>query len=174
VVLGRNHPLVMALCDRILGDAFRPEANYKFARCGAAQSTAVTRRTVIALLRIRYRLKERRGAELFAEEIVTAGFRRSGDQLEWLQTNGEQIVTLLKEQASWNGSHQERVQQVDWAVHTLRSAGDDLDRIADVRARELEESHARLRQYVGGGRVKVEPYHPDVLAVYVLVPGGGR
>ncbi|MGO9272659.1 MAG: hypothetical protein ACLQOO_20895 [Terriglobia bacterium] len=129
---------------------------------------------MVALLRIRYRLKERRGAELFAEEIVTASFRRTGDQLEWLQTNGEEIISLLKEHATWNGSQQERVQQVDWAVQRLRSAGDDLDRIAKVRASELEESHARLRQYVGGGRVKVEHYPPDVLAVYVLVPGGGR
>ncbi len=174
VVLVRNHPLVVALCDRILGDAFRPEADHKFARSGAAQTTVVTRRTVVTLLRIRYRLKERRGAELFAEEIVTASFRRSGDQLEWLQTNGEEIISLLKERATWNGSQQERVQQVDWAVRTLRSAGDDLDQIAGVRAHELEESHARLRHYVGGGQVKVKPYHPDVLAVYVLVPGGGR
>ena len=91
-----------------------------------------------------------------------------------LPTNGEEIISLLKEHATWKGSQQERVQQVDWAVRTLRSAGDDLDQIADVRARELEESHARLRHYVGGGQVKVKPYHPDVLAVYVLVPGGGR
>ena len=174
VVLVRNHPLVVALCDRILGDAFRPEPDHRFARSGAAQSATVTRRTVVALLRIRYRLKERRGAELFAEEIVTASFRRSGDQLEWLATNGEEIVRLLREPATWNGSQQERIQQVDWAVHTLRSAGDDLDKIAEVRARELEESHARLRQYVGGGKVTVESYRPDVLAVYVLVPGGGR
>jgi Flp pilus assembly protein TadD len=88
--------LVVTLCDRILGDAFRPEGDHTFARCGAAQTTAVTRRTVVALLRIRYRLKERRGAELFAEEIVTASFRRTGDQLEWLQTNGEEIISLLK------------------------------------------------------------------------------
>jgi hypothetical protein len=129
---------------------------------------------VVALLRIRYRLKERRGTELFAEEIVTAGFRRSGDQLEWLQTNGEEITRLLKEHATWTGSPQERVQQVDWAVRALRSAGGDLDEIADVRARELEESHARLRHYTGGGQVKVKPYHPDILAVYVMVPGGSR
>jgi superfamily II DNA or RNA helicase len=174
VVLVRNHPLVVALCDRILGDAFRPEPDHKFARSGAAQTAAVTRRTVVALLRIRYRLKERRGAELFAEEIVTASFRRSGDQLEWLTTNGEEIIRLLKEPATWNGSQQERVQQVEWAVRTLRFAGDDLDKIAEARARELEESHARLRQYVGGQQVKVKPYRPDVLAVYVLVPGGGR
>jgi hypothetical protein len=107
-------------------------------------------------------------------ESSRASFRRSGDQLEWLQTNGEEIITLLKEHSTWNGSQQERVQQVDWAVRTLRSAGEDLDQVADVRAHELEESHARLRQYVGGGQVKVKPYRPDVLAVYVLVPAGGR
>jgi superfamily II DNA or RNA helicase len=174
VVLVRNHPLVVALCDRILGDAFRPEADPKFARCGAAHTAAVTRRTVVALLRIRYQLKERRGSELFAEEIVTAGFRRGSEQPERLQTNGEEITRLLNEHATWNGSQQERVQQVEWAVRTLRSAGADLDKIAETRARELEESHAHLRQYVGGGQVKAKPYHPDVLAVYVLVPGVGR
>jgi hypothetical protein len=52
VVLGRNHPLVAFLADRILGRAFLPTSAQDFARCGAAYTNAVKVRTVLALLRV--------------------------------------------------------------------------------------------------------------------------
>jgi hypothetical protein len=64
--------------------------------------------------------------------------------------------------------------QVNWALQMLAEHPLALRSIADQRARELEESHARLREYTGGGRIKAEAYQPDVLAVYTFVPGGGR
>lgn len=132
-------------------------------------------RTVIALLRIRYCLKERRGNEVFAEEIVTTGFRRVNGRIEWLPANGEEVLGLLKSaNPIGNISSEERGAQVEWVLEILRNHQDGLRGIADQRARELEESHARLREYTGGGRIQAEPYPPDVLAVYVFVPRGGR
>jgi hypothetical protein len=49
---------------------------------------------------------------------------------------------------------------------------DGLRDVAATRAAELEEAHARLRRYTGGGRLRVEAYDPDLLGVYVFVPGG--
>jgi hypothetical protein len=172
-VVGRNHAVVTALCDHILGEAFRPGVRPRFPRCGAAFTDRVKIRTAVALLRIRYRLRERRGAELFAEEVVTAGFRPGDAGLEWLPPNSEEVLTLLKTaEPVGNISPQERSIQAQWALRVLDGQPKDLQAIADRRARELEESHERLREYTGGKRLKAEPYRPDVLAVYVFVPGG--
>jgi hypothetical protein len=175
VVLGRNHPVVAALCDHILGGAFRPGVQGRFSRAGAAFTGQVSARTGVAIIRIRYRLTERRGDELFAEEVVTTGFRRGEAGLERLPANGEDLLKLLKTaRPLGNISQQERLLQVNWALQMLAEHPLALRSIADQRARELEESHARLREYTGGGRIKAEAYQPDVLAVYTFVRGGGR
>ncbi|HEV2492304.1 MAG TPA: helicase-related protein [Terriglobia bacterium] len=175
VVLGRNHPVVAALCDHILGTAFRPGVQARFSRAGAAFTDQVRVRTGVAIIRIRYRLKERRGDELFAEEVVTTGFRRADSGLEWLAADSEEMLELLKTALPVGSiSQQERVLQVNWALQMLAEHQRNLTDIADRRASELEESHARLREYTGGGRIKAEAYPPDVLAVYTFVPGGGR
>jgi hypothetical protein len=177
VWVGRNHPLIVALSDRILGEAFRDPPDAKFARCGAAFTNLVDRRTVLLLLRVRYRLTTRRGKEeLFAEEILTAGYKRLGQKTEWLPANGKEALDLL-EQIKPVGSitQQERVQRVAAAVDELKGLQKELEGIANQRADELEESHARLREYTGGGRIKATPHlPPDVMGVYVLLPGGNH
>jgi superfamily II DNA or RNA helicase len=60
VVLIRNHPFVLALSEKVFGEAFKPHPDQKFARCGAAFTDAVKARTAVALLRIRYRVTTRR------------------------------------------------------------------------------------------------------------------
>ncbi|HEV7217178.1 MAG TPA: helicase-related protein, partial [Chloroflexota bacterium] len=74
LVLGRTHPLVALSCDAILGRALAPEGDARFPRCGAIFTRAVQRRTIVALLRLRYLLRER--AETFAEEVVLAAAER--------------------------------------------------------------------------------------------------
>jgi superfamily II DNA or RNA helicase len=174
-VIGRNHPLVVALSDRILGEAFAGKPGSKFARCGAIYTTAVNRRVALALLRLRYRLTRRQGGALFAEEVLATGFRRTGEKLEWLPPNDEETLRLL-EQATpvANISEPERQKQVAWSLEVLAEAHDDLKAIAKQRAARLEESYARLRQYISGGRIRAECEPPDILGVYVLLPGGNR
>ncbi|HEX5482222.1 MAG TPA: helicase-related protein, partial [Terriglobia bacterium] len=135
VALGRNHPLVAALSDHILGQAFRPGAASQFSRCGAAYTNLVALRTAIVLLRIRYLLKERKGNELFAEEVVTVGFRRGNDGLDWLPANGDEVLDILKTaQPVGNISQQERVEQAEWALRMLSEHAPDLQNIAGQRA----------------------------------------
>jgi superfamily II DNA or RNA helicase len=175
VVLGRNHPLVAALCDHILGQAFRVGPVSRFPRCGAAFTNLVTFRTAVVLLRLRYLLKERKGNELFAEEVVTAGFRRATEGLDWMPANGDEVLKLVSTaQPIGNISQQERIAQADWVLKMLSESARDLQTISDHRARALEESHARLREYTGGGRIRAKAYPPDVLAAYVFLPGGER
>lgn len=175
--VGRNHPLVVALSERILGEAFKEAPDARFARCGAAFTREVDRRTVLVLLRLRYRLTTRRGKEeLFAEEVLTAGFKKLGDNVDWLAANSRETLDLL-ERISPEGSisQQERIERVSAALDELKGCQKELEAIANQRAHELEEAHARLREYTGGGRIRATPHlPPDIMGVYVLLPGGAR
>jgi superfamily II DNA or RNA helicase len=171
LILGRNHPLISALSEHIVAKAFETNPDRKFARCGASYTNLVQQRMAVVLLRVRYQLKGRQNPQLFAEEIVTTGFRRTGQNIRWLAANGEEVLQLLENvNPTGSISQQERMQQVEWALSVLQSAGNDLRSIANERSRELEASHARLRHYTGGDQARAEPYFPDVLGLYVLLP----
>jgi superfamily II DNA or RNA helicase len=176
VVLIRNHPFVVALSERVFGEAFRPEPDHKFARCGAAYTDAVVTRTAIVLLRIRYRLTTRQHKiDQFAEEVVTTGFTRGEKGLAWLPCNDKATLALLESIVPKGQiSQQERTEQVAWALQMIGGAKADLDRIKNERAKEAEAAYARLREQIGGSQIAVTPHDPDILGVYVLLPGGGR
>jgi superfamily II DNA or RNA helicase len=178
VVLIRNHPFVVGLSERVVGEAFKPQPNEKFARCGAAFTDAVKVRTVIALLRVRYRVTTRRHKiDQFAEEVVTSGFSRSDKGLDWLPMNDKATLALLETVAPKGQiTQQERIEQVSWALQILESAKSELERIAHDRAKEAEVAYARLRELTGGSQMTVTPAlnSPDILGIYVLLPGGGR
>jgi hypothetical protein len=58
----------------------------------------------------------------------------------------------------------------------VESAKSDLERIATDRAKGAEAAYARLRELTGGSQIAVTPAlnSPDILGIYVLLPGGGR
>lgn len=173
VILGRNHPLVAFLSDRILGRAFVPQTEQDYSRCGAAYTSAVNVRTVIALLRVRYKLQRRLQSEQFAEEVITIAPRAEGSSLAWTAPNDPTALSLLESaQPAGNISPQEKEQRIARALDELRASADQLKAIADARAAELEDTYDRLKGTLGGGKVKVSAYPPDLLGVYVLLPGG--
>ena len=178
VVLIRNHPFVVALSEKVFGEAFKPQPDQKFSRCGAAFTDAVNTRTSVALLRIRYRVTTRRHKmDQFAEEVITTGFTRGDKGLVWLPTNDKATLALLETVVPKGQiTHHERIEQVSWALQTIESAKADLERIVDERAKESEAAYARLREQIGGSQITVTPAlnSPDILGLYVLLPGGGR
>ena len=176
VVLIRNHPFVVSLSERVFGEAFKPEPDHKFARCGAAYTDVVKTRTAIVLLRIRYRLTTRRHKiDQFAEEVVTTGFSRGDTGLVWFPPNDKVTLALLEGVVPKGQiTQQERIQQVGWALQMIESATAGLDRIKNERAKESEAAYDRLREQIGGSQITVTPHDPDILGVYVLLPGGGR
>jgi len=178
VVLIRNHPFVVAVSEKVFGEAFKPQPDQKFARCGAAFTDVVKARTAVALLRIRYRVTTRRHKlDQFAEEVVTTGFSRNDKGLVWLPTNDKATLALLETVVPKGQiTQQERIEQVSWGLQTMGSAKSDLERIAQERAKESESAYARLREQIGGSQIAVTPAlnSPDILGLYVLLPGGGR
>jgi hypothetical protein len=174
LVLGRTHPLVAAFCDAVLGAALATEPDPRFARCGAVFTDAVTRRTGVALLRLRYLLREE-AIDQFAEEIVLAAFQRGPDGLIWLDPLDTAARDLLQHaRPVANLSASERAEQVAWALQTLAASG-ALRPIVDRRVERLKAAHDRLRRLVKNAAIAIQPRDPpDILGCYVLVPAGTR
>ncbi|MCI0724151.1 MAG: helicase, partial [Acidobacteria bacterium] len=173
VVLGRNHLFVAHLSDLILGRALNPQNGQENYRCGAAYTNAVQARTGILLLRVRYLLGRRNQPDQFAEEIVTLGYRAESGKLVWLPPNDEDTLRLLEEaQAVGNITDEEKRQRILAALDEVNKSRAELQRIADTRAMELEAAHDRLKQQIGGAKVKATAHPPDILGIYVFLPGG--
>jgi hypothetical protein len=71
-------------------------------------------------------------------------------------------------------SQHERTEQVAWALQMIGGTKADLDRIKNERAKEAEAAYDRLREQIGGSQIAVTPHDPDILGVYVLLPGAGQ
>lgn len=172
--LGRTHPVVAAYCDAVLGHALATEGNRHFARCGAIYTNAVTRRTGIVLLRLRYLLREQ--VDEFAEEVVLAAFERRDGQRVWLDPLDGAVRELLEQARPVANMEQvERVRQVAWALDFLQQDEQWFAPVIAQRVQQLQESHSRLRKLTKAAKLKVEPHTPpDILGCYVLVPAGGR
>ena len=168
--LTRNHPAVAVVTESVLGAALSPVADPRFSRAGATWTNAVSERTALLVLRLRYLLRES-GAEQFAEEVVLASFERG---LHWREPLQEQALALLGEaRPAANIPAPEREAHVRWALDGL--AGDWWKAIIDARVDALRASHARLRSTVRAHPLDVTPHTPpDVLGCYVFVPAGGK
>ncbi len=173
VVVGRNHPLVVYLSDTIFGLALSPRSQEDFTRCGAIYTSSVKTRTVLSLLRVRYRLTRRGKPDQFAEEIITAGYQPDGEDLSWYGANSSEVLALLEEASPVASiSPKEKFDRLRAALTEIDNQGTKLQQIANGRAEELKASYERLKQQIGGAAVQVHAYPPDILGVYVLLPGG--
>jgi hypothetical protein len=172
--LGRTQPLVARVCDAVLGEAFAPVGDERFARAGAMFTDAVTKWTALMLLRLRYRLIE--ATEEFAEEIVLAAFEHGGRHPDWLEpyaTAGCELAEKALPKA--NISRQERTTHVERALALLRDDADWFRPILDWRVAELDAAHRRLRALLKERPLKIYPHTPpDILGCFVLVPIKGN
>jgi superfamily II DNA or RNA helicase len=169
--IGRNHPLTAALAEYLLESALTPEASTELAaRCGLIRTSAVTKRTVLLLLRVRMLIKNRQETPNLAEELVVCGYTRSSGTVQWLD-EAEALGLLQTASPATNITPDERVLGLQSALTQINSLTDELNAIAHSRAVRLRESHARVRTAVGSGQATVTPRTPpDVLGVYVLMP----
>jgi superfamily II DNA or RNA helicase len=171
VYLGRTSPIVEEACHAVIARAFGNRADGNFARAGAQFSAAVTRRTALVLLRIRYLLREE--VEEFAEEVLMAAFEQHAGQLEWLMPLRARAASLAESApAGGNMPIAERSAHVRWALGLI-SDPKAFAAILDERRSELQAAHNRLR-----GMLKLKPFEitvhpPDILGCYVYVPVGG-
>ncbi len=178
-LLARTAPHVGAVARFVLDAALDPSAlapgvNRPASRAGVMRTGAVSTRTTLLVLRLRFHL-DLPGTtglrKLVTEDALTVAFEGSPASAAWL--DGDATEALL-------GAEPDANVPADAAAHALQRILDGLgdlsghlDRLADDSADQLLEAHRRVR--TGGGiakrGLKVEAAKPvDVLGVYVLLP----
>jgi len=172
VYLGRNHPLVNSLAQYLFEEAFEKGADAQAARCGVIRSKAVSKRTHLYLLRLRYSLSQPEGKSLFAEEVVPFGFRGSPSNLEWL-SDSETLQLLNEVKPHGNLTPSEKKEFATEGQNFFQELKTEIDNVIENRRKRLEESHLRVRSGAGMLRrgLKVSVHRPaDLLGYLVVLP----
>ena len=172
--LSRTHPIVEGLAAYTMDAALDPLGNGIARRSGVIRTDHVQRRTTILLIRFRFHIVTKRGAEdrpLLAEDLALLAFEGSPQEPTWLTL--EQAEALLAAEPKGNV-------HADQAATFLQRIIDDFDYLRpsiDAAARErgaaLLEAHRRVRKAARqqGVSDRVEPrLPPDVLGLYVYLP----
>ena len=150
--LGRNHPVVAAASEAILGEAFDGQSEPPVvARCAVTLTDAVARVTWLPLLRLRWRLEEG-GVDGFAEEIRLAAVEDADGTLrilEPLADAGRELAARARPVGDLDP--EERRRRIEEALARLTKRW--WQPIVDLRRKELVEAHRRLRKLTGGWRV---------------------
>ena len=168
----RAHPLTAALATSLLESDLDPEVlpGLGLGRVGAWPTRSVTRRTFVALLRLRFKLTSqgKRAGLLLAEEAAVVAL--AGDAIV---ARGSEARELLAAPATANLAPAARDRFTAQAHAALGPLLDGpLAEYARERAAGLAEDHARLRAAAEGApRVSVEPVMPpDVIGLFTLLP----
>ena len=122
---------------------------------------------------MRYKLGRRGRSDQFAEEVVTVAYEAAGEKVTWMPASDPGALDLLERVVPVaNVSAHEKQQRIVHALDELRNERVGLQAIANARAAELESNYDRLKKTLEDVKVKVSAYPPDLLGVYVLLPGG--
>jgi superfamily II DNA or RNA helicase len=174
LLLTRTHPVVEGLAGYILDTALDPKLTSIARRCGVIRTRAVTRRTTVLLLRLRYHIIVRQGGEaqpLLAEDCQTVAFIGSPASPSWLDRAQAEDLLMASPDANI---------LPDQAAEFIRKVNDDyfalepkLRDVARERGEELLEAHTRVRTAarIQGVRHQIEAQSlPDILGIYVYLP----
>lgn len=170
VYLTRTHPITEALATYTLDTALDPLTPSVARRASVVTTDAVSKRTTLLVLRLRFRLNTDRRTQV-AEESIVLAYRGGSDSAEWLDETD--VAELLDAQPSANTDAGRARQFLTAAIDALPSITGHLDAVHRRRAEDLLGDHRRVRE-AAKARIqglKVEPIPPaDVLGVYVYLP----
>jgi hypothetical protein len=131
--------------------------------------------TTVAILRLRYKLAVRSGRSerlLLAEEAGALAWEGASPDIRFV---AEDARALLEREASGDLVDTAKNRLIRQALQRVAAALDQsVAEYARSRAAALAKDHARVRTAAAGNaRVAIQPVlPPDVMGVYVLVPGG--
>jgi superfamily II DNA or RNA helicase len=175
VYLGRTSPVIEGLAGWTLDQALDPvarDARPVAARCGVVATSAVSARTTLLVVRLRYHLQVA-GADaetLLCEEIVPLACTGPADTPQWLSTEeGERLLAARPERNLVPTAIDQQVGLLLAALPKLQHA---LELVATERAIGQLAAHERVREAARSkGRMTIQPVLPvDILGVYVLLP----
>jgi len=188
--VGRNHRFVSTLARYLLEDALTRGKDAVASRCGAIRTRAVDIMTALLLLRVRYLVEVPQREPLISEEVRVMGWRYSRSphgaaEDAWL-SDDQALHLLAAARPDANIPAGEKRELVRAALEEIGdwSASDGgwgagswvqkaIRRKIDLRAKELEESHKRVRKAVRlrVREMKVKPQlPPDLLGILILQP----
>jgi superfamily II DNA or RNA helicase len=171
-LLHRTHPLVEGLAAYVLNSALDPLLGGLARRAGVIRSKAVTTRTVLMLLRLRFHIvtTTREGERhLLAEDALLTAFTGDPATPQWLpEADAEKLVTVKPDVSV----------PPDIAIHQLASVTDHLPGMASVlgefarkRGKELLAAHRRVRKAADArGSYRIDHSPPDMLGIYIFLP----
>ena len=180
-LLTRTHPIVESLANFVMNTALdttgavddQPGAR----RAGAIRTTAVTGRTTLVLLRLRYHLISTMRAterQLLAEDSLTLAFTGSPQDARWLDM--DEWTALLRAKPDKPMNRPDATYYVRLVIDDFDCITKRLDELTQQRGDELLAAHVRVRDaaYRSGERRpkhRVKPQlPPDVLGLYVFLP----
>ena len=181
LLLTRTHPLVESLSGYVMEAALDPlngSGTMQARRCGAIRTGAVSKRTTLLLLRLRYhivavQMKDGSPQErpLLAEDTLALAFAGAPQNAEWLDpAAAEQLLQARPEANISPEQASDFVRKVEEGFDLLRPM---LEQAARQRGEELLDAHQRVRRAskIRNVRYRVEPQlPPDILGIYVYLP----
>jgi len=171
--IGRNHPLIETLAEYLFDAAFNNQKDIPVSRCGVIRTDEVTTRTTLLLLRLRYRLYERKDdTPNLAEETCVFGFKGIMPKIEILSPEEAYILLdTVKPIANVPLSEKQEVLKETLSAIRYSLHADFFKKFVWQRAQDLSSSHKRIRRLLKKRQIKVEPYFPpDLLGVLVILP----
>ena len=160
-----------AALDPLLAADFRPAR-----RSGVMRTNAVTDTTTLLVTRMRFHANipgRDRDVPMVVEEAHLAGFTGTPDNPTWLSDDA--VADLLTATPSGNIPESMGKAFINPTLDALDAVTGHLSEAADKKAKDLDDSHRRVRQSAGAAvrGLRVTAQKPvDILGVYIFVPGG--
>ncbi len=174
-LLTRTHPAVEGIASYIVETALDTSLEGPGKRCGVVRTAAVSQRTTLLLLRLRFHIvnQGRDGKErpLLAEDLALVGFTGNPEAAAWLPP--EELEPLLAAEADANIGADQARDAMARIIDRLETIRPYLDQVADERGKALFDAHRRVRKATKSGvrALKVDVHTPaDILGVYIYLP----
>jgi len=171
-LLHRTHPLVEGLASYVLNSALDPLLGGLARRAGVLRSKAVSTRTVLLLLRLRFHIitTTREGERhLLAEDSLLTAFTGEASHPQWLAESEAEKLVAVTPNASVPPDI--AIQQLESITTHIDSLSTTLDTLARQRGQQLLEAHRRVRSAAGArGSYRIDHSPPDVLGIYIFLP----
>ncbi len=170
--LTRTHPIVEGLTSYVMESALDKILEGPAKRCGMTATDAVSTRTVLLLIRLRYHIVVAgKPQPILAEDQALIGFIGSLEAPEWLKE--EDLLGLMNAVPSTNLPAAPARDQLRRIIEGISNFSDHITKIAKERGQALLAAHQRVRKVsrLSKDGISVEPHLPaDVLGVFVYLP----
>lgn len=170
--LHRTHPLVEGLANYVLNSALDREMDGIARRAGVIRTRAVSLRTILLLMRLRFHIIttiRREERHLLAEDAMTVAFTGPPQATQWLDEaaaeallSADPVGLITPDIARSN---------LETIAAGLSDLFGPLEEFARQRGEQLLENHRRIRMASGArGSYRIDHNPPDILGLYVFLP----